>query len=138
MVEGTQTVYRPAVPAERCYLAEVLLWHAFGRFPEEMRLPGMAKDWRFSEDVCEDFEAPHPGGFVMSPEECNYACIPPDPVGQARSHGLELKRPEFYPQALHYMEAFKGKDSIHYRALVQEFEISEAIHRNFKAWKDRV
>lgn len=128
-------VYRRAVPTEKCYLAEVLLWHAFGRFPEEMRLPGMTKDWRFSEDILEDYKAPHPGGFILSPEECDYAAIVSDPVGHARAEGVEIMRPDRYPEALHSMAALKGKDSIHYRAVEYDFEISKAIHKKFEGWE---
>ena len=135
MVANIQTVYRPAVPAERCYLVEVLLWHAFGRFPEEMRLPGMVKDWRFSEDVLEDYQAPHPGGFILSPEECGYASIPPDPLGRARAQGLELKRPEFYPEALYVVEVLSGKESPGYKILQYDYELSKALHERFDDWQ---
>ena len=135
MVTDVPIVYRPAVPTEKCYLAEVLLWHAFGRFPEEMRLPGMAKDWRFSEEVCEDFEAPHPGRFILSPDECSFAGIPPDPLGHARAHGVELRRPEDYPGLLHMMEVLKGKDTQGYKILEYDFELSKELHRNFEDWQ---
>lgn len=123
------------VPTEKCYLAEVLLWHAFGRFPEEMRLPGMARDWRFLEDEHFDFEAPHPGRYILSPDECSFAGLQPDPLGLARAHGVELRRPDSYAEMLHIMEALKGKDSDHYRNLEYERDISEAIHHNFDEWR---
>jgi hypothetical protein len=116
-------------------LAEVLLWHAFGRFPEQMRLPGMAKDWRFSDDALEDYKAPHPGGFILSPTECEYAAILPDPAGQARAMGVEMLRPNQYPEALNIAAALKGRDSDLYRAFEYAFEVSKAIHEKFDGWE---
>jgi hypothetical protein len=130
-----RVVYQPAVPAKRCYLAEVLLWHAFGRFPQEMRLPGMI-DWRFSKEARDSCDAPHPGGFVFSPAECEYASLAPDPLGAARAQGSKLNRPEEYLPLLAFAEFARGNDSPEYKALTYDYERSKKLHENFGEWQE--
>ncbi len=53
------TILGPIYPPEKCYLFEVLLWRAFGRFPE-VHYSNNGKDWRFESDVRDGYEAPIP------------------------------------------------------------------------------
>ncbi len=72
------TILSPAYPPEKCYLYEVLLWRAFGRFPE-MAWGDGEEDWRFESDAIDSYKAPIPSGEELSPEECDFAGIPNDP-----------------------------------------------------------
>jgi len=74
----TYTILRRIDPPEKCYLSEVLLWRAFGRFPE-FQFDNSGKDWRFESDVRDGYRAPIPDGFELTEEECRYAGLPDDP-----------------------------------------------------------
>jgi hypothetical protein len=76
------TILGPIYPPEKCYLIEVLLWRAFGRFPE-LQYSDDGEDWRFDGNARYGYEAPIPGGSELSDGECSYAGIPPDPTMQA-------------------------------------------------------
>jgi hypothetical protein len=71
-------ILRKIDPPEKCYLSEVLLWRAFGRFPEIL-FDLDAKDWRFSSEALENYGAPIPDGPELTAEECRFADLPNDP-----------------------------------------------------------
>jgi hypothetical protein len=71
------TILGPIWPPERCYLSEVLLWRAFGRYPEESWI--FDKPWRFSGDIRDTHKAPILNGEELSDEECLFAGISSDP-----------------------------------------------------------
>lgn len=72
------TILSKIDPSKKCYLFEVLLWRAFGRFPE-MHYGISGKDWRFDEDSRDDYAAPIPDGLELTDEECRFANLPNDP-----------------------------------------------------------
>jgi hypothetical protein len=76
------TILGPIYPPEKCYLYEVLLWRAFGRFPE-MQYSVDKEDYRFESAARDGYGAPIPGGSELSEGECSYAEIPLDPTTQA-------------------------------------------------------
>jgi len=70
-------ILRPVQPAQECYISELLLWRAFGRYPEEAW--AVDDDWRFSPEIRDTFAAPNIGGEELTDAECKYAGIDPDP-----------------------------------------------------------
>jgi hypothetical protein len=89
--QNPYVILRKIDPPEKCYLSEVLLWRAFGRFPEIL-FDLDAKDWRFSSEALENYGAPIPDGPELTAEECRFADLPNDP----RMIALDLA-PNFYP-----------------------------------------
>jgi hypothetical protein len=114
MATNTYTILRPAVPSERCYLSEVLLWRAFGRFPEEQFSADGEVEWRFWDEVREDYSAPIPEGFVLTQDETRYAGIPDDPDMIARLCGISFLEPESY-QMLIDMAGGNSQKVAHYK-----------------------
>lgn len=78
MPPNAYTILRRIEPPEKCYLSEVLLWRAFGRFPE-IQYSLSENDWRFDSETRDGYHAPIPDGSELTAEECQYANLPDDP-----------------------------------------------------------
>jgi hypothetical protein len=72
------TILRRIEPPEKCYLSEVLLWRAFGRFPE-IQYNHSGKEWRLDSETLDGYHAPIPDGSELTAEECQHANLPDDP-----------------------------------------------------------
>lgn len=85
---GAKTGYKflqEVILSEKCYLFEVLSWRAFGRIPEASYTDD-GKEWRFSEDVRDSYEAPNPRPEFLSVEECRFAGINTDPRNEEEDY----------------------------------------------------
>jgi hypothetical protein len=82
----------------------VLLWRAFGRFPE-VQYSTSGDEWRFDSEARDGYVAPIPDGSELTEDECSYANLPNDPRMTALLTDGGYLNIEHYDQLL---EMFKG------------------------------
>ncbi len=108
-----------------------MLWRAFGRFPEEQFTTDGDIEWRFSDEVREEYSAPIPDGLELSQEECRYAGIPDDPDMIARLHGIRFLKPEYYQMLID----MAGSDSQKVTLYETEREIAKFHQIKVHEWE---
>ncbi len=130
-------ILSPIEPPEKCYLFEVLLWRAFGRYPEAIQGSG-DDDWRFEQEVHESWDgaiwdAPRWDGEELTEYECQFAGIPIDPRMEEFLTGNFIFDVEFYEQS---MEMYENSENINASELEKfKEEYQEAIKRAEKLAK---
>ena len=128
------TILSQIYPPEKCYLYEVLLWRAFGRYPEMAYAVASDKDWRFDSDARDSFVAPIWNEEFLSEEECQWARIPYDP----RSKGLFEERatlsPEFYRSYVKTYQSLTPPDLDQVAEVEAKLEDSLQYEAEVNAW----
>jgi hypothetical protein len=133
---SSYVILRKIDPPEKCYLSEVLLWRAFGRFPEILfDLNG--KDWRLSSEALQDFSAPIPDGPELTEEECRFADLPNDPRTIALIEEGGYSNIEVYDRLLSYPVGDEGISKADVKELKSKRASAIKYFSELEKWKEK-
>lgn len=133
MPPNEYTILRKIEPPEKCYLSEVLLWRAFGRFPE-VHYAISGNDWRFDSESRDGYEAPIPDGFELTEEECRYANLPDDPRMIAMLQHGGYSDVEHYDRLLKLIAGIEDIDSIKIEEINSNRKAAQIYESQLEEW----